>query len=67
MTAKKQGSGRATPKGTKNPEKTGKPKRNDLPERAASTQPREAGGRSDRAGKQSGKVSRPMSHNRGNR
>ena len=67
MTAKKKGSGRATPKGTKNPTKTGKPKRTDLPEPAAGALPREVGGRADRVGKQSGKVSRPMSHNRGNR
>ena len=67
MAAKKHGSGRATPKGTKNPVKSGKPKRTDLPEPTAGTPPRDGGGRADRVGKQSGKVARPTSHNRGNR
>lgn len=65
MTAKKKGgSGRATPKGTKNPVKTGKPTRTDLPEVASGAPPHELTGK---AGKQSGKVIRPMTHNRGNR
>lgn len=65
MTAKnRRGSGRVTPKGTKNPVKTGKPKRTDLPGAAAGAPPHELAGK---AGKQSGKVARPITHNRGNR
>lgn len=68
MTAKnKRGSGRVTPKGTQNPTKTGKPKRTDLPETSSGSQAHDSTGRGDKAGKQSGKVARPMSHNRGNR
>tara|TARA_R100000935_G_scaffold14710_1_gene29381 strand:- start:604 stop:801 length:198 start_codon:yes stop_codon:yes gene_type:complete len=65
MTAKnKRGSGRVTPKGTKNPTKTPKRDRPGMPEVTAATPPHELAGK---AGKQSGKVIRPMTHNRGNR
>ena len=65
MTAKnKRASGRVTPKGTKNPTKTAKPQRTDLPEVASGAPPHELTGK---AGKQSGKVIRPTTHNRGNR
>lgn len=68
MTAKKKGgSGRATPKGTKNPVKTGKPTRTDVPDASSGAPPHELTGKAGKAGKQSGKVSRPTSHNRGNR
>jgi hypothetical protein len=65
MTAKnKRGSGRVTPKGTKNPTKTTKPKRDGLPDTTGGAPPHELSGK---AGKQSGKVARPITHNRGNR
>lgn len=68
MTAKnKRGSGRVTPKGTKNPTKAAKPDRPGLPDTSPGAPPRETSGHSDRVGKQSGKVARPTSHNRGNR
>lgn len=67
MTAKKaRGNGRATPKGTKNPEKAKRSASGDQPEAA------NGGGRRALPGKLgtgtgSGKVARPVSHNRGNR
>ena len=69
MTAKKtRGSGRVTPKGTKNPTKTPKRDRPGLPDvgadKVTGAPPHELTGK---AGKQSGKVNRPASHNRGNR
>lgn len=65
MTAKnKRSSGRVTPKGTKNPTKTAKPKPEGMPDVAPGAPPHELAGK---AGKQSGKVIRPMTHNRGNR
>ena len=65
MTAKnKRGAGRVTPKGTKNPTKTPKRERPGMPEATDTTPPHELAGK---AGKQSGKVNRPASHNRGNR
>ncbi|MFP5579578.1 MAG: hypothetical protein ACLGIZ_15305 [Acidimicrobiia bacterium] len=69
MTAKnKRSSGRVTPKGTKNPTKTTKRERPGLPDatgdKVSGTPPHELAGK---AGKQSGKVNRPASHNRGNR
>lgn len=68
MTAKnKKTSGRVTPKGTQNPTKAAKRERPGLPETTGAPQPHESAGKADKIGKQSGKVSRPMSHNRGNR
>ena len=65
MTAKnKRGSGRVTPKGTKNPTKTSKAKPTGMPEVTSAAPPHELAGK---AGKQSGKVARPVTHNRGNR
>jgi len=65
MTAKNtRGSGRVTPKGTKNPTKTPKRDRPGMPEVTAATPPHELAGK---AGKQSGKIARPITHNRGNR
>ena len=65
MTAKnKRGSGRVTPKGTKNPTKNAKRERPGMPEVAAAAPPHELAGK---AGKQSGKIARPITHNRGNR
>lgn len=65
MTAKnKRGSGRVTPKGTKNPTKTSKAKPAGMPEITSVAPPHELAGK---AGKQSGKVARPVTHNRGNR
>lgn len=63
MTAKrKNSSGRVTPKGTKNPAKTSKGRPSTaLP---TPTPPHELAGK---AGKQSGKTARPLTHNRGNR
>ncbi len=52
-----------TPKGTKNPTKSTKRERPGMPEVTA-TPPHELAGK---AGKQSGKVARPITHNRGNR
>lgn len=64
MTAKKKrGSGRVTPKGTKNPGKPSKARSDDLPS-PTNAPPHELLGN---AGKQSGKVARPITHNRGNR
>lgn len=68
MTAKrKKRSGRVTPKGTKNPTKTSRARRADTEAEAetpAYVPPHELSGK---AGKQSGKVARPLTHNRGNR
>ncbi len=68
MTAKKKhGSGRVTPKGTKNPakeSKAGRPGLPEAPDHAGAPQAELAGKVS---GKQGGKVARPVSHNRGNR
>jgi hypothetical protein len=65
MTAKKrQGSGRVTPKGTQNPPKGRKARRGeDAPEQAVNP----AGDFGGKVGRQSGKVARPITHNRGNR
>jgi hypothetical protein len=68
MTAKnKRGSGRVTPKGTKNPTKTSKAKPTGMPEVTSDAPPHELAGKASKAGKPSGKVARPTSHNRGNR
>ena len=65
MTAKnKRGSGRVTPKGTKNPTKSPKRERPGMPEATTTAPPHELAGK---AGKQSGKIARPITHNRGNR
>jgi hypothetical protein len=61
---KRKGTGRVTPKGTKNPAKPTKARRVELPPTAAEAPPHELAGK---AGKQSHKVSRPITHNRGNR
>jgi hypothetical protein len=65
MTAKKrQGSGRVTPKGTPNPPKPRKARRGeDAPEQAINP----GGDFGGKVGRQSGKVARPITHNRGNR
>lgn len=65
MTAKhkRQGSGRATPKGTKNPIKQSKARTSDLPLP-------EVAPKSEIRGKvapQTQRIARPISHNRGNR
>ena len=60
---KRRGSGRTTPKGTKNPEKKSKARRDDLPEQA-SKPPHELLGK---AAKQRDWTARPITHNRGNR
>lgn len=59
---KRRGTGRVTPKGTVNAPKRGgkKARRPDV----ATPPPHELAGK---AGKQSGKVARPITHNRGNR
>jgi hypothetical protein len=61
---KHRGSGRVTPKGTANPTKTRKPSRVDPPEATSVAPPHELRGK---AGKQSHKAARPITHNRGNR
>ena len=64
-TKKRKGTGRVTPKGTRNPSKPTKARRIDLPTQPNdTTPPHELAGK---AGKQSGKVARPITHNRGNR
>lgn len=63
-TKKRSGSGRATPKGTKNPEKKVKAKRTDIPDKGVSRQtelPGKGGATSNQ------RAARPVSHNRGNR
>lgn len=60
---KREGSGRVTPKGTKNPTKASKARRTDLPETSAAPPHELRGG----AGKASTRVARPITHNRGNR
>jgi hypothetical protein len=65
MTAKnKRGTGRVTPKGTKDPNQSTKAKRHGLAADAAGPPPHELAGK---AGKQSGRRARPVTHNRGNR
>lgn len=64
MSTKKRKGGRVTPKGTRNPTKPTKGRRVDLPTQATDAPPHELAGK---AGKQSGKVARPITHNRGNR
>jgi len=61
---KQRGSGRVTPKGTTNPTRTTKRTRSDVPEAPAAAPPHELRGK---AGKQSHKAARPVTHNRGNR
>lgn len=63
-TKKRKKTGRVTPKGTKNPSKPTKARRVDLPAQPNDAPPHELAGK---AGKQSGKVARPITHNRGNR
>jgi hypothetical protein len=66
MTAKKrQGSGRVTPKGTQNPSKAKKGRRGETPEPEPTVNP--GGDFGGKVGRQSGKVARPITHNRGNR
>lgn len=60
---KRRGSGRVTPKGTKNPDHAAKRERPGLPE-LPNRAPHELAGK---AGKQSHKATRPITHNRGNR
>lgn len=60
---KRRSSGRVTPKGTKNPTGTAKRERPGLPE-TPTRAPHELTGK---AGKQSHKAMRPITHNRGNR
>jgi hypothetical protein len=61
---KRGGSGRATPKGTKNPEKKSKVT---VVKGASPALPTHAEGKAAKAGQGSGRISRPLSHNRGNR
>lgn len=60
---KRRGSGRVTPKGTKNPTPAEKRERPGLPQQPQRA-PHEVAGK---AGKQSHKAMRPITHNRGNR
>lgn len=65
MAKKKTGFGRATPKGTKNPEKKAKVERPGLPEKEdVDARQTELPGKA-RSGNQ--RAARPVSHNRGNR
>ncbi len=66
MTAKRKKGGRVTPKGTKNPTKTSKARR-DVPSTSTESVPHDHAGNPAQPGKQSGKVARPLTHNRGNR
>ena len=61
--AKKHGSGRVTPKGTRPPEKKTTQRPVELPPLAAVARDRGAG----KVGKRSGPAFRPITHNRGNR
>lgn len=63
MAAKKQRSGRVTPKGTRAAEKTKKHETVDAPGFAGPAHDRGAG----KVGRGQGKVARPITHNRGNR
>lgn len=60
---KRSGSGRATPKGTKNPEKKSKARKSDLPLPDVVPKSEMRG----KVAKQTERISRPISHNRGNR
>lgn len=65
MTAKnkRQGSGRATPKGTKNPVKRSKARTSELPLPDVAPKSEIRG----RVAQQTQRIARPISHNRGNR
>ena len=63
MAKKRKGSGRVTPKGTKPPEKQKKDRHTDLPEPPAAAPDQLP----PKLGRGTGRVSRPITHNRGNR
>lgn len=66
MAKKRQGSGRVTPKGTQNPPKAKRGRQADADgDGEPSVNP--GGDFGGKVGKQSGKVARPITHNRGNR
>ncbi len=60
---KRQGSGRATPKGTKNPVKVSKARKSELPIPEVAPKSELRG----KVAKQTQRIARPISHNRGNR